>query len=82
MVLKTGLLDKRGWTGIALLAEEREEGGQLTGCRSSRSAGKGLLEVLKTSFFSFKAVSRRHEQFAHCFTALKVLVPLPLACIP
>jgi hypothetical protein len=26
MVLKTGLLDKRGWTGIALLAEEREEG--------------------------------------------------------
>jgi len=27
MVLKTGLLDKRGWPGIALLAEEREEGG-------------------------------------------------------
>jgi len=57
-------------------------GAQLTGCRSSRSAGKGLLEVLRTSFFSFKAVSRRHEQFAHCFTALKILVQLMLACMP
>jgi len=58
MLLRTGLPDKRRWTEIALLAEEREEGGSSRVVDRHDQQAKTFLRFpnLELLFLSFKAL--------------------------